>query len=293
MSGWHIFNNEGGKWANHILGDVILYSHRKNHYTPSNYRIKPLHAHDYYELLIPIKGSAVFIANDQNIPLSSGLMLLLKPGTIHSNKIVSNSTYERYVFYFHESAFSPLGNDSSLLDFFVHTDSSCCLHLPTELMAQLLGGLAKLDSCLSVMDPGTPMLAYSHIIQLFYLLNHHATVSKNATQPLPKSIVKIKQYVDENYLTLANTSEIAEHFFYSREHISRQFRKCYNTNLSDYLTTLKVNHSKRLLEQGMTVTDACYQSGFRNMSTFASAFRAHEYMNPSSYRKKEQQDRSI
>lgn len=283
MPGWNSFYNTTG-WTDHLLGDSLVYSHRKNAYTPSNF-LDQLHTHDYYELLIPIKGDMAFPAGDQYIPLISCSLMLFKPGCIHGCKLLSNSVYERYVFYFQKSAFLPLSPDSSLLNFIDQTDCYC-LFLPAELEETMLSLLARLDRSLSSKEPDASMLAYSYIIQLFHLINHHATASEITTHMLPDNIVKIKQYIDENYLTINSVAEIAEHFFYSREHVSRLFKECYGTNLADYLNTLKVRHSKRMLEQGSSVTDACYQSGFRNMSTFATTFRDQVFMNPSSYRKK-------
>ena len=282
MPGWNSIYNTLG-WTDHLLGDSLVYSHRKNNYTPSNF-LDQLHMHDYYELLIPVTGNAVYSAGDQYIPLTSGSLMLFKPRCIHGCRLLSDSYYERYVFYFQESAFLTLCNDSSLLNF-IDNAQIYCLSLPVELEGTMFNLLSRLDRSLSGNESDTPLLAYSYIIQLFHLFNHHASPSSAATQALPENIIKIKQYVDENYLTLNSISDIANHFFYSREHVSRTFKECFNTNLSDYLTTLKICHSKQMLEQGASVTEACYQSGFRNMTTFTSAFRSQVFMNPSAYRK--------
>ncbi len=199
-------------------------------------------------------------------------------------------THMIIVFYFQKAAFLPLNNEPSLLNFIASIDEYA-LFLPPELEDTMFSMLSRLDRCLESKTSDAPMLAYGYIIQLFHLINHHATAFESKTQMLPENIVKIKQYVDENYLTLNSITEIAKHFFYSREHISRLFKECYNTNLADYVNTLKIRHSKQMLEQGATVTDACYQSGFRNMSTFTTIFRNHVFMNPSSYRKEIQHHR--
>jgi AraC-like DNA-binding protein len=80
--------------------------------------------------------------------------------------------------------------------------------------------------------------------------------------------------------------EIAAHFFYSREYLSRLFRRTLNTTVSDYLADKKLAHSKVLLEQGATVTEACFSSGFRNMSSFIRNFQEKTGVLPSIYRKR-------
>lgn len=282
IAGWQSYDNLTG-WTDHLLGDSLVYSHRQSDYTPANF-LDQLHTHDYYELLILVKGDMAFPAEDQYIPLRSGAIMLYPPGCIHGCKLLSNSVYERYVFYFQKDAFQPLNNTPSLLDFY-DQPNRFCLFLPVEFENAMFSLLSNLDRCMESQSPDGLILAYSYIIQLFYLINQHATATEPETHMLPEVIVKVKQYVDENFLNLNNITEIADAFFYSREHVSRLFKECYNTNLSDYINTLKIRHSKQLLEAGSSVTDACYQSGFRNMSTFTTIFRKQVYMTPSQYRK--------
>lgn len=279
---WKSFSNISG-WTDHWLGDHLVYSHRKTHYSVTTFPDK-LHSHEYYELLIPRRGDVAFISNNHCITPQPGSLILFKPGDIHTARLLSESDYERYAFLFDDEAFHLLGSNSALLDFLQRASNH--ILFPSELEDTLFNLLRKIDHTLSEQAPDSALLAYSYIIQLFHLINHHAVVSNETTQILPQNILKIKQYVDENYLTLNTTTDVAEHFFYHREYVSRLFKKYFNTNLSDYLTSLKIRHSKKLLENGASVTDACYNSGFRNMSTFTSAFRSYVRVNPSTYRKK-------
>lgn len=286
---WRIYQNSLG-WNDHWLGNHLVYTHRKNHYTPSTFTEK-LHAHEYYELLIPRRGEVAFFCDDRAISIKPGSIILFKPGNIHTARLLTESDYERYAFFFDREAFDLLGQDSGLLDFI--TRSSNHFIIPVELEDTMYGILKKIDSCLSGNSPENGLLAYSYIIQLFYLINRHAAASGDTDQSIPQNVMKIKQYVDTNYLTLSTTTEIAEHFFYRREYVSYLFKEYFNTNLSDYLTNLKIQHSKKMLAAGSSVTEACYQSGFHNMSTFNNCFRNLVHMNPSAYRKNVTQKMSI
>ena len=52
----------------------------------------------------------------------------------------------------------------------------------------------------------------------------------------------------------------------------------------DYLLKCRVAHSQSLISQGVSLSDACYQSGFGSMSTFIRAFRTLTGRTPSQYR---------
>ena len=118
------------------------------------------------------------------------------------------------------------------------------------------------------------------------LVLHRSLVPADAAEHLPEAIRQIKDYIDENYTTLSGVEEIAAHFFYSREYLSRLFRRTLNTTVSDYLLDKKLTHSKHLLEHGDSVTEACFASGFHNMSSFIRNFRDYAGVLPSVYRKR-------
>ncbi len=48
-----------------------------------------------------------------------------------------------------------------------------------------------------------------------------------------------------------------------------------------YLIRVRLQRARALLESGMSVTDACYTSGFNNLSHFIRTFRTHFGHTPS------------
>ena len=81
-------------------------------------------------------------------------------------------------------------------------------------------------------------------------------------------MLEIKRYIDENFQAISSTSDISDHFFYSREYISRMFKQYFNTNISEYITHKRIDAAKEALEAGQTVTQAFNASGYRSMSSF-------------------------
>jgi AraC-like DNA-binding protein len=69
-------------------------------------------------------------------------------------------------------------------------------------------------------------------------------------------------------------------------HFSRVFKAHTGVPPHRYLTGLRLEEAKRLLrDSALSVTDICYEVGFRNLSHFIAAFRAHAGVTPSRYRR--------
>lgn len=277
ISAWH---NRAG-WWDHRLGDHFIFSHRTTAYTRETFT-DTLHMHPYYELVIYLRGDIRYIVGDRMVTPKSGDILLCRPGTLHTANLIRASLYERIVLYFPAVSALPgwdaalLPQDGEVFCYTVREDDShtALLHMLTSLEDALTHGRADMAT-----------QCYSLLLRML-LLFHRALLPADAAEHLPEAVRRIKDYIDENYTHLDGVEEIAAHFFYSREYLSRLFRRTLNTTVSDYLLDKKLTHSKQLLERGDSVTDACFGAGFHNMSSFIRNFRDYAGVLPSVYRKR-------
>lgn len=272
-------NREG--WWDHQLGEHFIFSHRTTAYTRETFT-DTLHMHPYYELVVYLRGDIRYIVGDRMVTPSPGDLLLCRPGTLHTANLLRASVYDRAVLYFPAVSVLP-GWDPALLP---DTEETFCFTMrDSESRAALLSLIDELESALARDRADTPTVCYGLLLRLQLLL-HREMIPADAAEHLPEAIRQIKDYIDENYTVLGGVEEIAAHSFYSREYLSRLFRRTLNTTVSDYLLDKKLTHSKKLLEQGASVTDACFSSGFHNMSSFIRNFREYAGVLPSVYRKR-------
>ena len=94
-----------------------------------------------------------------------------------------------------------------------------------------------------------------------------------------------RERIDQNFSKISSVSQVAEHFFYSREYVSRLFKKHFDTTISDYISKRRIAESQLLIVKGIPLIDVAYQVGFGSLSTFIRAFRTVTDMTPSEYRK--------
>lgn len=273
-------------WKNHIVTDLLSYSYRDTVYDrrtfPSNF-----HYHDYYEMVIFEEGDIRYVCDGAVYVPGYGDIILIPPGKFHMSAINCERTrYKRHVFYLYPSAFDAIGH-GVLTAFLVQTQKGELL-APNSMeskrqLTDLLGHLKATSEKLPSPIENARMLAY--VIQVFCLLGQDTGRPKNETAALPDNILALQHYIDRNFAQISSVSQIAQHFFYSREYVSRLFRKCFDTTISDYISKRRIAESQRLLMQNLPIIDIAYQVGFGSLSTFIRAFRSVTNMTPSEYRK--------
>ena len=273
-------------WRENNLSESLYYSYRTTHYNSKTFP-SLLHCHDYFELVIFEEGDIHYICESDTYRPKTGDVLLIPPGVFHMSVIRCDKTlYKRHVFYLYPNALDIFGC-SVLTDFLKSQNNNLAvLSLKAQESEEMLSLLYKLDKTLACKQkPAYTALSTGILIQIFFLLDQGDWGPGDNRTPLPEDISAIKKYIDNNFRELHSIDEIATHFFYSREYISRLFRKHFNTNVSEYIKARRITYSQSLIEQGYSISEACYRSGFENMSTFIRSFRGITGTTPSEYRK--------
>ncbi|MBQ9079964.1 MAG: AraC family transcriptional regulator [Clostridia bacterium] len=272
-------------WADRLIHDSLVFSHRENDYTDETF-YEGFHSHDYYEVVFYISGKVEYVCENDVFKPLPGMVIASLPDTMHTARLVSDSKYERYVFYFKRDFFSYCGEQLSLPAFFTAYGSYGALQPDEALFEQLRTLADAADRAAAQGSADGRALAYSYIIQFFALLGGESDLAVRVNDKLPENVARIKKYIDTYYTTIEGVSEIAAYFFYSREHASRLFRQYFNITLSEYLMQRRVAESAKLLLEGQSVAQACYAVGFRSVSSYINAFRRITGCLPSEYKKR-------
>ena len=272
-------------WENHIIGEGLYYSYRNTVYNRDTYPSN-LHYHNYYELVVFEEGDIRYVCDSRVYYPKYADIILIPPGKFHMSAINSDSTrYKRHVFYLYPSAFDAIGG-GALTSFLCLTENGDILEIEDrEARENFMSLLCDLPKIFGELSPLGAALGYSYVIQIFYLMNKKICKLKNEYDALPENILSLRNYIDKNYAQISSVSEVADHFFYSREYVSRLFKKYFDTTISDYITKRRIAESQALIMQNIPIIDVAYQVGFGSLSTFIRAFRTVTNMTPSEYRK--------
>ncbi|WP_273123630.1 response regulator transcription factor [Bacillus weihaiensis] len=99
------------------------------------------------------------------------------------------------------------------------------------------------------------------------------------------NIQEIEQYIRKNYDKDLTLQGIAERFFLSREHISRRFKQEYHDTVTNYLTTIRIEKAKELLENPfLKVYEVSSKVGYQNEKYFSKVFKKVVGVTPNEYR---------
>ncbi|ERJ93545.1 response regulator receiver domain protein [Treponema lecithinolyticum ATCC 700332] len=118
---------------------------------------------------------------------------------------------------------------------------------------------------------------------------YHAAADKlgHLQYYVPKDIIRdVKKLVEKEYRSANfNISYIADTLHISVSYLSMLFMQKTGLHLSEYITSLRLNYAKQLLQDtAVPVLSVAQQSGYQDAKYFARVFRKYENMSPTEYR---------
>ena len=106
---------------------------------------------------------------------------------------------------------------------------------------------------------------------------------------LYKRIVHAKLFIDNHFSEKIDLNNIADEAYFSKFHFIRLFKKIYGKAPHQYLTRVRIEKAKQLLQKGTSVTEVCFTVGFESLSSFTGLFKRYLHLTPSQYQQYVQQ----
>jgi AraC-like DNA-binding protein len=100
---------------------------------------------------------------------------------------------------------------------------------------------------------------------------------------LYKRIVQAKLFIDSHFHEQIDLDNISDEAYFSKFHFIRLFKKIYGKTPHQYLTSVRIEKAKALLQQDLSVTETCSSVGFDSLSSFTGLFKKHARFTPSAY----------
>ena len=119
----------------------------------------------------------------------------------------------------------------------------------------------------------------------FRLLSPVIAESKSAKEA-SNTMEKVYKYILENFTEDVNLTKAADIANLSVTAFCQYFKKRTRKSFVSYVNEIRINHASRLLiEDDMNASQACYASGFNNISNFNRQFKAIRKYSPLEYKK--------
>lgn len=98
---------------------------------------------------------------------------------------------------------------------------------------------------------------------------------------------EIRHYLDEHYTEKLSLDELANRFYISKYHMSREFKKAFGTTLINYLTSQRITKAKEMLRfTDFQIESIARECGIEDNSYFNKVFQKAEGITAREYRRK-------
>lgn len=261
---------------------------------PIDSKIRFLHCHDGYEVLMMKRGNVGMQIEDRTITLQPGDIVLIPPYVFHFACQQSSDTYCHVVLNMKETVIQSLiARDESyrhITDVFYQTPDYH-IHVNGSTLRQLIDIACALEAASgSKADAyGANILSKSLLSIILVILNRQAASSVAPILPqtqapsMPKVVTDVIHYVDQNLAGDLSVSGIAESVHLNSVYLTRLFRQYSGLSLQQYIIEKRLAEAKRMLRNGQSPTDVCYACGFNNYSNFSRTFTNHVKISPRQY----------
>jgi AraC-like DNA-binding protein len=102
-----------------------------------------------------------------------------------------------------------------------------------------------------------------------------------------RRLVQAKLFIDSHFDEPINLDTIADEACFSKFHFIRIFKKIYQQTPHQYLTRVRLEKAKTLLQSHIPVAEACYACGFESISSFTTLFKKNTGLTPADYRRQQ------
>ncbi len=104
---------------------------------------------------------------------------------------------------------------------------------------------------------------------------------------LPPTLIKITQYIEENYTASISLQTVATHFSLSKQYIMRLFRRQMGMTVTHYINEIRLRKSLELLTyHSLSVSEVAYAVGFSSLYYFDRIFKKTYSLTPGEYQKR-------
>lgn len=249
-----------------------------------NKRVHSVHWHDRYEFCQVLTKGLRIIVEGKEIRASVGDIIAIGERAVHQFIIDNDVTFIRIV----QLPMKLLLNLKS-------TVKPLKTHIKAEEIAAVPDLESRLNAIFDIMEceerggfaPNDPFLQ-SVASSVYFLLERYFSESYNifSEERDRQDFYKVVEYVNAHFKEDITVETISKSLYLTRGRLAAIFRKYAGEGVGEYINKLRIKNANYLLSQGVSITDAAFNSGFQSIRTFNSVYKVVMQMTPSEYIKK-------
>lgn len=266
-----------------------MQQYNKRGYLNSDFRIFHLndtvstefdfHYHDFHKITIFIRGKAQYYIEGKSYELKPYDIVLVNRNDIHRVQVDGSMPYERIIVYISPGfmdAYQTEEYDLSYCFEKAKREHSNVLRISSIEKSSLFKVTNRLEK--SFHDEEYASSLYRQILFLEFMIQLNRAALRNRvtfldTELYNAKVVDIMHYINSHLAENLNIDMLAKNFYISKYYMMRLFKSETGFTIGNYITYRRLLLARDFLEEGMSVTQACFNSGFRDYSTFSRAYK--------------------
>jgi AraC-like DNA-binding protein len=273
MNGKEVFMNNIEKLG-YLENDFKMF-----HILDSKRKDFAYHYHDFNKIIIFISGNINYSIEGKNYSLKPYDIVLVNAGEIHKPTVLDNSDYERIIIYVSTQFLNTYKEKDYNLSYCFERakkEHSNVLRIPSLDKSKLYQVCQELEHSFS--DNAFAKELYQKILFLEFMIQLNRTVISNHINYLDsvngnEKLLPIIEFINEHITEDISIDTLSENFYLSRYYLMHLFKEGTGYTIGNYITEKRLLLAKNLVQNGSSITEACFQSGFKNYSTFSRAFK--------------------
>jgi AraC family transcriptional regulator len=226
------------------------------------------HAHGYLSFVL--SGSYTEKYLQSTCVCSEGSLRYLPPGELHENSY--ESRVRCLLVKIDPLILSRLG------------DHAAVLSKPGEVMGLAAAWLANRMLREFRADDDLAPIAIEGVL-LEILAESARAIADGSGSNAPAWLRRVRDALEDSYLLAPSLAELAGIAGVHPVHLSREFRKHYQSTIGEYIRKRRIEHASHLLANTSTpLSDIALQCGFSDQSHFCAMFKSHTGITPAKFR---------
>ena len=244
------------------------------------------HYHDFYKLVIFICGNVTYCIEGKSYELIPYDMVLINAGEVHRPIVRSQRPYERIIIYISPQflqSYRQADYDLGLCFEKVRKEQSNVLRIPSMKNSKLYRVCRELEASFEDTDYASGLYQNLLFLEFMIQLNRatvHGTLDFTRTAAANDKILSVLSYLNEHLTEDISIDLLAERFFISKYYLMHTFKEETGYTIGNYLAVKRLRYANELIAGGMPVTQACFECGFKNYSTFSRAYKKNYKVPP-------------
>ena len=236
----------------------------------------PNHFHEYYVVGFVESGRRLLMCKKKKHTINKGDLLIFNPLDNHACEQIDDKTLDWRCFNIGGDVMRYMVSEitgKSYLPQFV-TNVVCrseVVHVLKDLHEMVMS---------EIKDFGKEETFYFLIEQL---ISNHTRDAVEEIGEISNEIQEACDYMEVNYIEAITLSDLSRVSGLNKYTLIRNFTKQRGITPYQYLSTIRINKAKKLLEIGISPIDAAHQSGFTDQSHFTRFFKNFIGLTPKQY----------